>query len=85
MKRVAGIAHIDLTDDELKAFEEDLSDVFDLLMILDDAPECDSLCFDPVGLYDVLRDDVPVLYENAEELLKDMSLYNGLVRGPKIA
>ena len=84
VKRVAGIAHIDLTDEELKSFEDELGDIFNLLKILDDAPKCDSLCFDPVGVYDVLREDVPVLYGGADGILDDMNTYNGLVRGPKI-
>ena len=85
VKRVAGIAHIDLTTEELKKFEDDLSESFDLLNILNDAPECDSLCFDPVGLQDALRDDVPIVYKGAEEMLNGMNTYNGFVRGPKIA
>lgn len=85
VKRVAGIAHIDLTEEELGRFEEDIGAVLDLLKVLDDAPGCDSLCFDPVGVCGALREDVPVLYEDAEGILDGMSTYNGLVRGPKIA
>jgi Asp-tRNA(Asn)/Glu-tRNA(Gln) amidotransferase C subunit len=85
VKRTAGIAHIDLTDDEAKTFEEELGGIFRLLDDMDDAPENNSLCFDAVGVRDILRDDVPVKYDNTEELLGGMNLYNGSVRGPKIA
>ena len=84
VKRVAGVAHIELTDEEIKRFGEELNDAFTLLDRLNDAPKCDALCFDPVGLQDALRDDVPVVYEGAAELLKGMNTYNGFVRGPKI-
>jgi len=84
VKRVAGIAHIELTDDELRRFEDELKIIFGLLNNIDDAPSCDSLCFDPIDVHDSLRDDVPVVYDGIEELLKDMSTYDGLVRGPKI-
>ena len=84
VKRVAGIAHMNLSDEELKKIEERLCAEFNALNILSEAPECDSLCFDPVDLCDSLREDVPVVYENTDELLKGMGTYDGLVRGPKI-
>jgi len=84
VERVAGIAHIELSDDDLERFTEELERIFGLLDTMNEAPACDSLCFDPVGVYDVLRDDVPVAYEDVEGLLKDMRVYDGLVRGPKI-
>ena len=84
VKRVAGIAHMNLTDEELKKIEGTLCAAFNALNIIGEAPECDSLCFDPVDVCDSLRDDVPVIYENTDELLKGMGTYDGLVRGPKI-
>jgi aspartyl-tRNA(Asn)/glutamyl-tRNA(Gln) amidotransferase subunit C len=84
VKRVGKIAHIDLTDEELKRFGSEIEKIFGLLNSLNNAPECDDLCFDPVGVHDILRDDVPVVCNDAEEILKGMSTYNGLVRGPKI-
>ncbi|MCL1905276.1 MAG: Asp-tRNA(Asn)/Glu-tRNA(Gln) amidotransferase subunit GatC [Methanomassiliicoccaceae archaeon] len=84
VERVAGIAHIELSEEELERFTEELEKLFGLVNTLNDAPACDSLCFDPVGVHDVLREDVPVVYEDIENLLKDMSTYDGYVRGPKI-
>ncbi|MCL2785955.1 MAG: aspartyl/glutamyl-tRNA amidotransferase subunit C [Methanomassiliicoccaceae archaeon] len=84
VKRVAGIAHIDLTEEELKLFENDLSEIFDLLKAVNNTPVEDPPCFDPADAYGALREDVPVVYGNADEMLKSMSMYNGFVRGPKI-
>ncbi|MDR0791496.1 MAG: Asp-tRNA(Asn)/Glu-tRNA(Gln) amidotransferase GatCAB subunit C [Methanomassiliicoccaceae archaeon] len=84
IKRVAGVARIELTDDELKGFEEETERIFGLLNTLNDAPACDSFCFDPVDAYDSLREDIPMINDNVAEMLKSMSTYDGFVRGPKI-
>ncbi|MDR0778438.1 MAG: Asp-tRNA(Asn)/Glu-tRNA(Gln) amidotransferase GatCAB subunit C [Methanomassiliicoccaceae archaeon] len=84
IRRVAGFARIELTDDELKGFKEETDKIFELLNTLNDAPACDSFCFDPVGVSDSLREDVPVVNDNIAEMLKSMSTYDGFVRGPKI-
>jgi len=85
IERVAGVARIGLTDAEIKEFEKDIKELFDLLNILNEAPECNAFCFDPTGVTDALRDDVPVVDDTAEEMLRSMSTYDGFVRGPKIA
>ena len=84
IKHIAGVAHIDLTDDELKVFEKEIDELFGLLNTIDDAPESDAFCFEPVGIFDALRDDIPAKDDNAEEMLKSIGTYNGYVRGPKI-
>ena len=82
--RVANIARIGLTDEEIEGFEKDIKRLFDLLNILNEAPECNAFFFDPVGVTDALRDDVPVVDETVEEMLRSMSTYDGFIRGPKI-
>jgi aspartyl-tRNA(Asn)/glutamyl-tRNA(Gln) amidotransferase subunit C len=84
VKRTADIARIRLDDDELIRFAKETDALFDVLDAMKDAPECDSFCFDPIGVHDVLRDDVPMTDGNAEKMLKGMSTYNGYVRGPRI-
>jgi aspartyl/glutamyl-tRNA(Asn/Gln) amidotransferase C subunit len=84
VKRVAVIARMSLTDDETKRFSEEICGLFAIVNVMNDAPESDSFCFDPIGVADVLRDDVPIADENAEEMLKGMSTHDGYVRGPKI-
>jgi aspartyl/glutamyl-tRNA(Asn/Gln) amidotransferase C subunit len=84
VKRVAGIARISLTDDESKRFSEEIGGFVLLLNTMNDAPGSDSFCFDPVGVSDALRDDVPIADDDADEMLKSMSTHDGYVRGPKI-
>ena len=84
IRRAAGVSRIALTEDELSMFKDEADRIFDILKVLDDAPECDSFCFDPVGVSDALRDDVPVVNGSVDEMLGSMSTYDGFVRGPKI-
>ena len=84
IKRVADVSRIGLTDDELKMFSAEAVRLFNILDTINNAPECDSFCFDPVGVSDALRDDVPIVDDNVEAMLKDMSTHDGYVRGPKI-
>jgi len=84
VKRAADVARIDLTDGESKKFTEEINELLNLLNALNDAPKNDSFCFEPVGIFDALREDIPVVFDNVEEMLKSMGTYNGFVRGPKI-
>jgi len=84
IKRIAGIARIGLTDEELKKFKEEIDGIFNILNGLNEAPNNDSFCFDPAGASDVLREDVPIVDGTVEEMLAGMNTYDGFVRGPKI-
>ena len=82
--RVAGVARIGLTDEEIGDFKDEIDKLSGILNTLDDAPGCDAFCFDPVGMTDALRDDIPVIDDTVEEMLRSMGTYDGFVRGPKI-
>jgi aspartyl-tRNA(Asn)/glutamyl-tRNA(Gln) amidotransferase subunit C len=84
VKRAADVARIRLGEDELRDIKGDIDGLSDILNALKDAPECDDLCFIPIDIFDALRDDVPAVYDNVEEILKGLCTYNGYVRGPKI-
>ncbi|MCL2143366.1 MAG: hypothetical protein FWH44_03800 [Methanomassiliicoccaceae archaeon] len=81
---MAGIARIGLIGGESEKFSGEIVKLFELLNTMNDAPECDSFCFDPIGISDALRDDVPIVDDNVEAMLKDMSTHDGYVRGPRI-
>jgi aspartyl/glutamyl-tRNA(Asn/Gln) amidotransferase C subunit len=84
VKRAADVARIRLDEEDLISITEDINGLSDILNALNEAPECDEFCFNPVDVFDALRDDVPIVDGNVEEMLKSMSVYEGYVRGPKI-
>lgn len=83
---VAGVAknaHISLTDEELERYSEDLSSILEYFKSLDEAPEGEG-GVDPIGVHDILRDDVPSQDIDPDELLRDMRTYQRYIRGPKL-
>ena len=85
IRRIAGVARIGLTDEELRIFKEEINGVLNILNVLNNAPKNDSFCFDPSGVSDILREDVPIVDDTADEMLGSMNTYDGFVRGPKVA
>jgi len=84
IKRTSDVARIRLDDDEAERFKKEIDGLFVILNTMNDAPACNEFQFNPVDVSDALRDDVPVIDGNAEEMLKSMGTYDGYVRGPKI-
>ena len=85
VERVARIAHLDLTDDELERYSSDLGDILEYFEMLDEAPGLENQGFNPVEIADALRDDEPSMEIPAEDCLKDMRTYDGYVRGPRLS
>ena len=85
VERVARIAHLDLTDDELDRYSADLGEILEYFEMLDEAPETDAVGFNPVEIADALRDDVPSAEIPPEDCLRDMRTYDGYVRGPRLS
>ena len=81
VERVAKAARISLTDDELNEFSKDLEDLLNYFDIMDSAPVTDSGDM-AEGIF---REDVPVREYDPKDLLKDMKLYDGYVRGPRLS
>ena len=82
---VAKFAHIDLTDEEAERYCKDLSEIMSYFELLNEAPENDKRGVNPIEVADVLRDDVPEVVFDSDELLRDMDTYDRYVRGPRIA
>lgn len=80
--RVAKVARLVLTEEELESFHADLEKVLDYLSVLDEAPDSESFNFNPIPVEDVLRDDVPVQEHDPAALLRDMRTYQDYIRGP---
>ena len=83
--RVARIAHLYLTEEELDRYSIDLGEILGYFEMLDEAPGLENKGFNPVPIADVLREDVPKMDIPAEECTKDMKVYDGFVRGPRLA
>lgn len=84
IERVAKTAHLALSEEELGRYGKDLDEILDYFAILDDSPEGEGYGVNSVEVADILRDDVPSVYTDANELLKDMRTYDGYVRGPRL-
>ncbi len=85
VERVARIAHLNLTDEELEKYRNDLSEILEYFQMLDEIPGDDTVGFNPVIIEDALREDEPSMKIEPGELLKGMNTYDNYVRGPKLA
>lgn len=85
VERVARIAHLDLTEEELARYEKDLTEILDYFQMLDEIPGEDALGFNPIIVADAFREDEPKIEIDTDELLKGMQTYDDYVRGPKLS
>lgn len=85
VKRVARIARLELTDQELEEFSGDLEEILDYLSVLDEAPPCEGAGFNPIPVEDILRDDEPSLDIDPADLRELVDTYQDWVRGPRLA
>lgn len=85
VERVARIAHLDLTEEELEKYTGDLEEILEYFAMLDEAPGVENKGFNPIEIADALREDVPSMEIPAEECTKDMKTYDGYIRGPRLA
>lgn len=82
--KVARIAHLELTEEEIELYRSDLEEILDYFRILDGAPSSDGLLLNPVEVSDVLRSDEPHMEISADALLAEMNTYERYVRGPRV-
>ena len=84
VRNVAKVARLRLTEEELVAFAQDMSEILDFFALLDEAPDIEAYGFNPVEVADVLREDDPGVDIPPEELLRDMNTYLEWIRGPRL-
>ena len=82
---VAKFAHINLTDEEAERYCKDLSEIMSYFELLNEAPGNDQRGVNPIEVADILRDDVPEVRFDSDELLRDMDTYDGFIRGPRLS
>ena len=85
VKRVAKVARLELTDEELKKFAQDLEDILNSFSVLDEAPGLTEYDFNPVPVNDVLREDQVGQEFDPAMLRAMMDTYEDYVRGPKLS
>ena len=85
VKRVAKVARLELTEDELKRFAQDLEDILNNFSVLDEAPDLTEYDFNPVPVNDVLREDQAGQDFDPARLRAMMDTYEDYVRGPKLS
>jgi aspartyl-tRNA(Asn)/glutamyl-tRNA(Gln) amidotransferase subunit C len=85
VRKVARIARLELSDEELEEFSGDLEEILDYLSVLDEAPSSEEYGFNPVPIEDLMREDEPFLEIDPAELRDMMDTYQDWIRGPKLA
>lgn len=82
--RVARVARLMLTEEELKQYSADLEDILSAFSVLDEAPSVGEFDFNPVKIEDVLREDKVERDSNPSELRDLMRAVDDRVRGPRV-
>ena len=85
VRKVAQIARLELSPEELEEFSKDLEEILEYLSVLDEAPSDEGHDFNPVPIEDVLREDLPSLEIDPLDLRELMNTYQDWVRGPRLA
>ena len=85
VERVAKVARLALTDEELSRYQLDLEEILRSFEILDKAPSVDDFSFNPVSIVDVLREDEAFCDIEPEKLREQLDTYADYVRGPKLS
>ena len=58
--KVAKVARLALTDEEMERYAQDLDAILNSFAVLDEAPASDTYALNPVPVVDVLREDEPM-------------------------
>ncbi|NLX46723.1 MAG: Asp-tRNA(Asn)/Glu-tRNA(Gln) amidotransferase subunit GatC [Euryarchaeota archaeon] len=83
--RVAKVARLNLTEEEMERYANDLDDILNSFSVLDEAPAGESYSFNPIPVIDVLREDEPAQDIDPQALKAQMGTYEGYVRGPRLS
>ena len=84
VRKVARVARLDLTDEEVSRYAADLEGILSTFEVLDEAPSTEDFDLDPVPVEDRLRDDEVLAYPDPARLKQEMRTADGWVRGPRL-
>lgn len=79
------MARLNLTEEEMERYANDLDDILNSFSVLDEAPAGESYSFNPIPVIDVLREDEPAQDIDPQALKAQMGTYEGYVRGPRLS
>ena len=85
MTRVAKVARLALTEEEVERYSKDLDDILNSFSVLDEAPMSETYTFNPIPVVDVLREDEPSQEIDPQLLRAQMGAYEDYVRGPRLS
>ncbi len=83
--KVARVARLKLTDEEIEQYAADLEDIISAFSVLDEAPAMEEYDLGPVKVEDVLREDVVFRDSDPAELREAMGTKDDWVRGPRLS
>jgi aspartyl-tRNA(Asn)/glutamyl-tRNA(Gln) amidotransferase subunit C len=83
--RVAKVARLALTEEEMERYAKDLDDILNSFSVLDEAPTKEVFTFNPIPVVDVLREDEPGQDIDPQLLRGQMGTYEDYVRGPRLS
>ncbi len=85
VRKVARIARLDLSEEELEEFSLDLEEILSSFSALDEAEVSKEHPFNPVEIRDKLREDSVCREVDAAVLRELMKTYDDWVRGPRLS
>jgi aspartyl-tRNA(Asn)/glutamyl-tRNA(Gln) amidotransferase subunit C len=83
--RVARVARLELTEEEMERYAQDLDDILNSFSVLDEASMSETYTFNPIPVVDVLREDEPHIEIDPQLLREQMRTYEDYVRGPRLS
>jgi aspartyl-tRNA(Asn)/glutamyl-tRNA(Gln) amidotransferase subunit C len=83
--RVAKVARLKLTEEEIEQYARDLEDILSAFSVLDEAPPVDDFDLGPIKVEDMLRDDKVIRDGDPAELREVMHTKDDWVRGPRLS
>ena len=85
MIRVAKVARLELSEEEMERYAKDLEDILESFSVLDEAPMNETYTFNPIPVINVLREDEPGQDIDDELLRKQLDSYEDYIRGPRLS
>ena len=84
VRKVARVARLELTDEEIERYAADLAEIMSAFGILEEAPAEETFEITPIPVENCLREDKVVPYPDSAQLRQDMQTKDDWVRGTRL-